>query len=86
MLAGAVLRLLKQAGHELLESDRELDIADGAAVLAFAEQLRPKYIVNCAAYTRVDDAEAEEPAAERVNAALTHVWTTPRRKRRQPSA
>lgn len=69
MLAGAVLRLLKQAGHSLLETDRELDIADGAAVSAFVEQHHPTHIVNCAAYTRVDDAESEEAAAERVNAA-----------------
>ena len=43
------------------------DLADRAAVLAGLEAARPGVIVNAAAYTAVDKAEAEEALALRVN-------------------
>ena len=43
------------------------DLADRAAVLAGLEAARPDVIVNAAAYTAVDKAEAEEALALRVN-------------------
>ncbi|MBC7335017.1 MAG: sugar nucleotide-binding protein [Clostridia bacterium] len=46
----------------------ELDITDLAAVRQALVQHRPEVVVNCAAYTRVDQAEAEYEAALKVNA------------------
>jgi dTDP-4-dehydrorhamnose reductase len=46
---------------------RELDIADEAAVHAAVRSRRPDIVVNCAAWTAVDDAEAHEDAALLVN-------------------
>jgi dTDP-4-dehydrorhamnose reductase len=67
MLAQAVLAVLAREAVLVVASDRELDIGNAAEVTRFVEQHRPTHIVNCAAYTRVDDAEAEEAAATHVN-------------------
>ena len=47
----------------------ELDITDQDAVLHFFEKEGIDVVVNCAAYTAVDKAESDEPAAMRINAA-----------------
>jgi dTDP-4-dehydrorhamnose reductase len=44
-----------------------LDLVDRAAVLAGLEAARPDVVVNAAAYTAVDKAEAEEAVATHVN-------------------
>jgi dTDP-4-dehydrorhamnose reductase len=46
----------------------QLDIADSTAVNAVVEADRPDIVINAAAYTAVDAAEADEDAAYRVNA------------------
>ncbi|MFB4424565.1 dTDP-4-dehydrorhamnose reductase [Streptomyces sp. QL37] len=44
-----------------------VDITDPASVRAGFEKYRPAVVVNCAAWTAVDDAETQEEAALRVN-------------------
>lgn len=46
----------------------ELDITDAEAVGAFTEVEKPQWIVNAAAYTAVDKAEADPERAELLNA------------------
>jgi dTDP-4-dehydrorhamnose reductase len=47
---------------------KELDLRDPATVHAVILQLKPDLVVNCAAYTQVDQAEKEPEAARAVNA------------------
>jgi dTDP-4-dehydrorhamnose reductase len=46
-----------------------LDVTDAAAVDALITDYRPGIVVNCAAWTAVDDAEDQEAAAHAVNGA-----------------
>lgn len=67
-----------QVGHELLRrapsgfevmglGSSELDIGDAGSVESTLRQLRPRLIINAAAYTAVDKAESEPGQAYRVN-------------------
>jgi dTDP-4-dehydrorhamnose reductase len=44
-----------------------LDITDADSVRRVVREERPDIIVNCAAFTRVDDAENQEPAVNAIN-------------------
>ena len=62
--------LLERAGLEanvVALGRPAFDLADRGAVLAGLEAARPDVVVNAAAYTAVDKAEAEEAEAVRVN-------------------
>src|SRR3954447_15714080 len=55
-------------GHDVVALARaDLDIADAEAVRAAVRDARPNAIVNCAAWTDVDRAEASEAAATLIN-------------------
>ena len=68
MLAKAVKNQFKD-GNELICTDvAELDITDEKATMDYVQNVKPEYIINCAAYTAVDKAEEQEEIAEKVNA------------------
>jgi dTDP-4-dehydrorhamnose reductase len=45
----------------------ELDITDAGAVDAFFKQHKPRWCINCAAYTAVDKAETDQVLAAKIN-------------------
>ncbi|MFB6850738.1 dTDP-4-dehydrorhamnose reductase [Streptomyces sp. NPDC056373] len=68
MLGRDVVEELTNRGENVVGLDRAaLDITDPAAVDAAVRQHRPDLVVNCAAYTAVDDAETDEARALEVN-------------------
>lgn len=68
MLGRDLTALLASRGERVVERDRAgLDVTDPGAVQAALDEHRPRVVVNCAAWTAVDDAEAREDAALRVN-------------------
>ncbi|GAA0938470.1 dTDP-4-dehydrorhamnose reductase [Nonomuraea longicatena] len=68
MLARDVLGRAALIGDPVLAPGRaELDLCDGRAVRELVGSYRPRVVVNCAAWTAVDDAEAHEAEALAVN-------------------
>ena len=67
MLAKSVRKRLE--GNELICTDvADLDITDEEAVLKKVSEIKPEYIINCAAYTAVDKAETAGEIVEKINA------------------
>jgi dTDP-4-dehydrorhamnose reductase len=70
MLGCDLVTALAGRGEDVIGlSRKELDITDGATVAAALADCRPDVVVNCAAWTAVDDAEAHEDEALAVNGA-----------------
>ncbi len=68
MLGQDVVTCLERDGETALALTRaDLDITDRAAVAAAVVNCRPDTVVNCAAWTAVDEAEAHEDEAFEVN-------------------
>ncbi len=68
MLGQAVSKSLDTAAIAHVDTDAETDFVDPAVVDAFVQREHPDWIVNCAAYTAVDQAEDEEAKALKLNA------------------
>jgi dTDP-4-dehydrorhamnose reductase len=69
MLGTDLVAALTARGESVTGMDRaSLDVTDGAAVTEAIARCRPDLVVNCAAWTAVDDAEAAEEQALAVNA------------------
>ena len=68
MLAKSVRKRLEK-GNELICTDvADLDITDSEAVSKFVKEIKPEYIINCAAFTAVDKAETAGEIVEKINA------------------
>lgn len=69
MLGTDLVAALTARGEPVTGMDRaSLDVTDAAAVTDAIARCRPDVVVNCAAWTAVDDAEAAEEQALAVNA------------------
>jgi dTDP-4-dehydrorhamnose reductase len=69
MLGHEVVAAGERLGHEVVAWDLpECDLTDAEATAAAVSRLEPRAVINCAAYTNVDGAEADEATAQRVNA------------------
>src|SRR5918999_4825261 len=70
MLGRDVVAAARDAGHDVAALARaDLDITDADAVTRAIEAARPDAVINCAAWTDVDGAEADEAGATAVNGA-----------------
>ena len=68
MLGRDLVTVLEERGEAVTGLSRaDLDITDAGAVQEALARRQPDVVVNCAAWTAVDDAEASEGAALRVN-------------------
>jgi len=68
LLGRALVEGLPARGFEVLGLDRtQLDVLDPAACRAALARHRPRVVLNCAAYTAVDNAEDEEARARAIN-------------------
>ncbi|WP_405865274.1 dTDP-4-dehydrorhamnose reductase [Streptomyces sp. NBC_00005] len=68
MLGRDTVDELARRGEDVLGLDhRALDITQPEAIGAVLAEHRPDLVVNCAAYTAVDDAETDEERALRIN-------------------
>jgi dTDP-4-dehydrorhamnose reductase len=68
MLGQDLVSLLRREGARVTGLARQdLDVTDVAAIAAALRRARPDVVVNCAAWTAVDDAETHEAAALAVN-------------------
>jgi len=68
MLGTDLCRVLDDGGWQVIASDLgEFDITDAIATREFVSACRPSVVINCAAYTAVDQAETDYHAAFRVN-------------------
>lgn len=69
MLGRAVLREARDRNHSVIAlTHKHLDVSQLAAVKQAMATYSPEVIINCAAYTEVDQAETEYELAVRVNA------------------
>ena len=68
MLAKEVKEKFEKENEIILTDATNLDITDEKKVLDFINDLKPDYIINCAAYTAVDKAEENYDLADKINA------------------
>jgi dTDP-4-dehydrorhamnose reductase len=69
LLARDLCPMLEDADFEVIETTRnELDVTDELQVRRVISDVKPDYVIHCAAYTNVDKAEEEPEIADLINA------------------
>lgn len=66
-VGGETLPLLESCGSVVSLPRAELDLCDPASIRAAVRRVRPRWIVNTAAYTAVDQAESDSQTAFAIN-------------------
>lgn len=61
-------KVLEKRYDVVAPGSKDLDIGDPVEVQEWVERVKPQVILNCAAFTRVDDCETKRDLAWRVNA------------------
>lgn len=70
ILGRALCRILREAGNDVVGFDLpQMDVADAGRVAAVVGRERPDVVINCAAFTRVDECESQRELCFAVNAA-----------------
>ncbi len=72
-VGSALLPLLGELGPVVAPSRAKLDLAHPEPIRGFVRSLRPRWIINPAAYTAVDRAESEPALAHAINADAVRV-------------
>lgn len=67
MLGSCFVRLLRQEKYDFVATGREVDVTSELAVNNFVKLHQPKIIINCSAYTQVDDAETNFVSCYQLN-------------------
>ena len=67
MLGGELKQRLEKIYEVYGTTIETLDICDANAVLKKAEEVKPYFIINCAAFTNVDGCETNFDLANKVN-------------------
>ena len=66
-VGGELLPLLSALGEVVAPTREELDLGDTSAIRGIVRRVKPRWIVNPAAYTAVDKAESDVDAAFAIN-------------------
>ena len=72
-VGGELVKTLKPLGEVVAPARTEMDLADVDSVREMIRAVRPRWIVNPAAYTAVDKAESEPEVAFAINAEAVRV-------------
>lgn len=68
MLGADLLTVLEKEGVQVVGTDKaELNIIDGSSVDHFFDFIKPTHVINCAAYTDVDEAETSRRICRQIN-------------------
>ena len=59
---------VRLSGHDVVAPDRKaFDLEQSETIVPFIDRVRPHLIINCAAYTAVDEAEQDRQRAAQIN-------------------
>jgi dTDP-4-dehydrorhamnose reductase len=72
-VGGALTRILAPLGDVLAPTREQLDLTDMQSIRTVMHRVRPRWVVNAAAYTAVDKAESEPELAFAINSAAPEV-------------